>query len=105
MLRSEWLEAFIVFAERLNFTHAARALHLSQPALFVQIAKLSAEVGVPLYQPRGRLLQLTAAGRRLLAYARESQERAGEIVDELRTGQPHPTVTLAAGTGSYLYLL
>ena len=62
MLRTEWLEAFIAFAERLNFTHAARALHLSQPALFVQISKLGEAVGVPLYFRQGRQLQLTMLG-------------------------------------------
>jgi DNA-binding transcriptional LysR family regulator len=105
MLRSEWLEAFIAFAERLNFTHAARALHLSQPALFVQIGKLGEEVGVPLYFRQGRQLQLTDSGRRLLAFAREERDRRSEIVGELRTGRSRPTVTLAAGSGSYLYLL
>lgn len=105
MLRTEWLEAFIAFAERLNFTHAAKALHLSQPALFVQIGKLGDEVGVPLYFRQGRQLQLTDAGRRLLAFAREQRDRDGELVGELRTGRSRPTVTLAAGSGSYLYLL
>jgi DNA-binding transcriptional LysR family regulator len=105
MIKSEWLEAFIAFGERLNFTHAARALHLSQPALFVQIQKLGEAVGVPLYDKSGQKLLLTDAGERLLAHAREERERSRELLDELRTGSAHPTVTLAAGTGSYLYLL
>jgi LysR family transcriptional regulator, low CO2-responsive transcriptional regulator len=105
MLKSEHLEAFVAFAEHLNFTHAAHALHLSQPALHVQIKKLGEEVGVPLYRRRGQKLELTVAGQRLLLHAREEQQRGREILDELRTGSPHPTVTLAAGTGSYLYLL
>ena len=109
MLRAEWLEAFIAFAERagLNFTpRGALPLHLSQPALFVQIGKLGDEVGVPLYFRQGRQLQLT--DRRLGAcwrFAREQRDRDGEIVGELRTGRSRPTVTLAAGSGSYLYLL
>jgi DNA-binding transcriptional LysR family regulator len=105
MLSSSWLEAFIVFAEQLNFTHAARLLHLSQPALHVQIARLGEEVGVPLYQRIGRRLELTAAGIEVLRFARESRERSAQIVEELRTGQSHRPVTLAAGTGAYLYLL
>jgi DNA-binding transcriptional LysR family regulator len=105
MLSSTWLEAFIAFAEHLNFTRAARALHLSQPALYVQISKLAAEVGMPLYQRIGRRLELTAAGVELLSYARESSERSRCFLDELRTGHSHQPVTLAAGTGAYLYLL
>src|SRR5262249_55638149 len=105
MLRSEWLQAFGAFAERLSFTQAARALHLSQPALFVQIRKLSEEIGVPLYEKRGQKLSLTPAGERLLAYARESHERDSELLEELRTGERNSAVTLAAGEGAYLYLL
>lgn len=105
MLSSSWLEAFIVFAEQLNFTHAARLLHLSQPALHVQIARLTEEIGVPLYQRIGRRLELTAAGIELLRFARDSRERSNQFVDELRTGCSHQPVKLAAGTGAYLYLL
>src|SRR4051812_19123461 len=105
MLRAEWLEAFIAFAERLNFTHAAKALHLSQPALHVQIAKLAEQVGMTLYQRRGRQIVLTNAGRQLLAFARDEQERSQRFVDELRTGERHASVSLAAGTGAFLYLL
>jgi DNA-binding transcriptional LysR family regulator len=105
VLRSEWLESFIAFAERLSFTHAAQALHLSQPALFVQIAKLSETLGVALYQRRGRQLTLTDAGVALLAFARDAQQRSTEVMTALRTGAHEASVTLAAGTGAFLYLL
>jgi DNA-binding transcriptional LysR family regulator len=105
VLRSEWLESFIAFAERLNFTHAAQALHLSQPALFVQISKLSEALGVALYERRGRQLTLTDAGVALLAFARDAQRRSSEFVTTLRSGVHQPSVTLAAGTGAFLYLL
>jgi DNA-binding transcriptional LysR family regulator len=105
MLRSEWLQSFVAFAERLNFTHGARALHLSQPALFVQIAKLSEALGVTLYEKHGRQLALTDAGVELLAFARDAQHRSEELVTALRTGVRERSVTLAAGTGAFLYLL
>jgi DNA-binding transcriptional LysR family regulator len=105
VLRSEWLESFIAFAEHLSFTHAAKELHLSQPALFVQIAKLSQTLGVTLYEKRGRQLALTDAGVALLAFARDARQRSAELVTELRTGMRQPSVTLAAGTGAFLYLL
>jgi DNA-binding transcriptional LysR family regulator len=104
-LRSDWLESFIAFAERLNFTHAAEALHISQPALHVQISKLAEQVGAPLYVRRGRQLILTEAGGRLLAFARESRERSQQFLDELRGGDRRRPVVLAAGTGAFLYLL
>jgi LysR family transcriptional regulator, low CO2-responsive transcriptional regulator len=105
MLRAEWLESFIAFAEHLSFTHAARALHLSQPALFVQIAKLSEALQVTVYEKRGRQLALTDAGVELLAFARDARQRSAELVTTLRTGVHQSSVTLAAGTGAFLYLL
>src|SRR5262245_60724130 len=105
MLRTEWLDAFTTFAEHLNFTHAARAIHLSQPALFVQIRNLTESVGVTLYRKVGRRLELTDAGVRLLAFARESRERSSEVIEELRTGKTREMLTVAAGSGAYLYIL
>jgi len=50
----EWIFAFVVFAEHLNFTRAAHQLHISQPALHVQIKKLSDAIGRPLYRRNGK---------------------------------------------------
>lgn len=105
MLQSAWLEAFIAFAEHENFTHAAKALHLSQPALHVQVQRLSQAVGVPLYTRQGRRLQLTEAGIELLAHAREQRDRSTELLDRLRQGRSQGSVRLSAGSGAYLYLL
>ena len=105
MLHLDWLEAFTVFADHLSFTAAARALHLSQPALHVQIGKLGADLGVPLYVRRGQRLELTADGRRVLVFAREMGERERAFRDVLRGGESLQPVTLAAGEGSFLYLL
>ena len=68
----EHLRSFVVFAARANFTHAARELHLSQPALHVQIRKLTEAVGRPLYVRSGRGLRLTRDGERLAAFGRET---------------------------------
>jgi DNA-binding transcriptional LysR family regulator len=105
VLSSDGLEAFIAFAERLNFTHAAADLHISQPALHVKIGKLAESVGAPLYRRIGRRLELTAQGVAVLAFARESRERDRLLVETVRTGASHPPITLAAGEGAYLYLL
>jgi LysR family transcriptional regulator, low CO2-responsive transcriptional regulator len=104
-VRSDWLYAFAQFAEQLNFTRAARSLHLSQPALHVQIAKLSAELGVTLYTRHGRGLALTREGQKLLAFARETAERDAAFVTALRGEEGTAPVVLAAGEGVFLYLL
>lgn len=105
MLKSEWLDGFVVFAEHLNFTHAAKALHLSQPALHAQIRRLSEELGVSLYGREGRRLRLTAEGEEVLRFARQSRERTAAFVERLRTGHSQRPVVLAAGEGALLYLL
>ena len=104
-LDAESLAAFVVFAERLNFTHAAERLHLSQPALHTRIRKLGEQLGVPLYRRSGRQLALTDAGREVLRFARELDDRTQELRDNLHGTGPTAPVTLAAGEGSFLYLL
>jgi DNA-binding transcriptional LysR family regulator len=105
MIDSERLRAFVAFAERLNFTRAAEDLHLSQPALHVQIRKLSESLNVPLYVRRGRGVELTREGRKLLAFGREQAERQSAFVQSLRLGDGHENAVLAAGEGTLLYLL
>ncbi|WP_437969867.1 LysR family transcriptional regulator [Sorangium sp. So ce260] len=105
MLNLDWLAAFVVFTEHLNFTRAARALHVSQPALHAQIGKLGEALGVTLYQRRGQRLELTADGKRVAAFGREVGERTRSFLDVLRNGESREPVVLCAGEGSYLYLL
>ncbi|HEU0033120.1 MAG TPA: LysR family transcriptional regulator [Kofleriaceae bacterium] len=101
----EWLFAFVTFAEHLNFTRAAKQLHISQPALHVQIKKLADEVGRPLYIRHGRALVLTPEGERLAAHGREVRELGHQVLAELRGERPGDPVVLAAGEGAFLYLL
>lgn len=105
MLETSWLRAFAAFAEHLNFTRAARLLHLSQPALFAQVQKLSDAAGTPLYKRAGRGLVLTEAGERMAAFARKNLADQAALVEELRTGRARARVVLCAGEGAYLYLL
>lgn len=105
MFETSWLRAFAAFAEHLNFTHAARALHLSQPALFAQVQKLEEAAGTPLYKRVGRVLELTDAGERMALFARKNLADQASFLDELRTGQNRARVVLCAGEGAYLYLL
>jgi DNA-binding transcriptional LysR family regulator len=105
MINTEWLRAFVLFAESLNFTQAAEKLHISQPALHVQIRKLSESLGVSLYQRRGRALELTSEGRKLLAFGREQMEHHAGFLESLKLEPRADTVVLAAGEGTLLYLL
>ncbi|MEZ4385384.1 MAG: LysR family transcriptional regulator [Nannocystaceae bacterium] len=104
-LNLEWVDAFVDFADHLNFTHAARARNISQPALHAQIRKLQEAVGAPLYRRSGRNLALSERGRKVAAFGRELRLRERSLLDELRGPAPDAPVTLQAGEGAYLYLL
>ncbi|BCJ61431.1 LysR family transcriptional regulator [Micromonospora endophytica] len=104
LLEVDALRSFAVFAEHRNFTAAAAALHISQPALHVKIRKLASALGVDLYERDGRRLTLTAAGERLAAYALDSRRRADEFLRELHH-ESAPTLTVAAGRGALRWVI
>ena len=60
------LEVFAAVARRLSFSEAARALHLSQPAVSQQVAALEGELGARLFERTTRRVRLTPAGAALL---------------------------------------
>ena len=104
-MNHELLASFVVFADHCNFTRAAKALHISQPALHAQVGKLADSVGVPLYFRDGRDLRLTDDGQRLAAFARDLASRTEDFLAQLRDTEATRAVTLASGEGAYLYLL
>ncbi len=64
------LEIFACVAKHLSFARAAEELHLTQPAVSMQIKELQAVVQLPLFERAGRAVRLTMPGEYLLVYAR-----------------------------------
>src|SRR5664279_3752051 len=64
------LRVFAEVARRLSFVRAAEALHLTPPAVTMQVKELEAGVGLPLFDRRGRAVSLTTTGEYFLVYAR-----------------------------------
>src|SRR3984893_13238196 len=56
------IRSFLSVAETLHFGRTAELIHLSQPALSLQIRALEDEVGVRLFERNRRKTTLTAAG-------------------------------------------
>jgi LysR family transcriptional regulator, hca operon transcriptional activator len=74
------LRYFIAVAEELNFTRAAARLHTAQPSLSQQIRQLEQWVGTPLLKRDKHHVELTPAGKVMLAEAREILQKTGEAV-------------------------
>ncbi len=86
------LRVLAAVAREGSVTGAARALHYAQPSVSHHLARLEAEVGVPLTERHGRGVRLTAAGRLLAARAEEILGRVGAAREELDA-----LVSLSAG--------
>lgn len=87
------LITFSVVAEHGNISQAARALHLSQPAVSGQLQALQQSFGEALYWRQGRGIALTSAGKRLLIPANRLRAAMDEAIDARKANQ-----SLAAGT-------
>lgn len=73
------LETFIVAAETLNFSEAAKQLKLAQPTISYQIKNLEKDLGARLFSRSGSQLQITEAGRLLLPWARKMVRDSHEL--------------------------
>ncbi|MEY4676211.1 MAG: hypothetical protein RLZZ470_718, partial [Pseudomonadota bacterium] len=65
------LRVFNAVARHLSFAKAAETLHVSAPAITMQIKELEAAVGMPLFERQGRKVSLTTSGEYMLVYARK----------------------------------
>jgi DNA-binding transcriptional LysR family regulator len=78
------LRAFVTVGELQSFAAAAKALHLSQPALSRRVSHLEDLLGVRLFDRTTRNVELTALGRRFLGEVRGLVEDLDRSVLSLR---------------------
>ena len=65
------LRVFSEVARQMSFAKAAATLHLTPPAVTMQIKELEGHVGLPLFERTGRVVSLTTPGEYMLVYARK----------------------------------
>ena len=73
----------LAVAEYENFSLAAQACHVGQPALSQQISKLEKELGVALFHRNSRGATLTEAGREFVHRAQEIVQRSDALQAEM----------------------
>ncbi|WP_372525947.1 LysR family transcriptional regulator [Piscinibacter sp.] len=64
------LRVFAEVARQLSFVRAAEVLHLTPPAVTMQVKELEGQVGLPMFERQGRKVSLTTAGEYFLVYAK-----------------------------------
>ncbi len=72
------LNVFEAVARHLSFSRAAEALHLTQPAVSMQIKQLESNIGLPLFEQLGKKIFLTEAGHELYHYSRAIAQQLAE---------------------------
>ena len=96
MLRHLTLRQLTVFLEasrQMSFARTAETLHLTQPAISMQIRQLESAVGLPLFERIGKKLSLTRAGELFRHHAArvigelQDAEQALQAVKGLKSGQ------------------
>lgn len=101
------LRVFVAAARTLSFTRTAEQLFISQPAVSKHIGELESRYKVQLFVRRGSRLELTAAGRVMLACAERLSEEYRRLQYEMSlcTLRAEGELRLGASTTVAQYLL
>lgn len=98
------LQVFDAVARNASYTRAAEELHLSQPAVSMQVKLLEDQVGLPLFEQLGKKIYLTEAGREMHHYSRaiaQQLQEAERVLAELK-GMKRGRLSIAvASTANY----
>jgi len=98
------LRIFEAVATEQGYTQAAKKLHLTQPAVSIQIKHMEERIGLPLFEKKDKHVRLTDAGRELWQCTQEIHQKledAALAIGEmkgLKRGHLHLTI---ASTANY----
>lgn len=107
MLDAHQLNVFLIAAKTLNFTSAARQLHMTQPSVSQHIQALEQHFETPLFVRSGRHLHLTDAGAALLPLAQEMVSMSQHIEETMESlqGEVHGHLMVGCSTTAGKYVL
>lgn len=77
------LKIFESVSRHLSFSRAAEELHLTQPAVSMQVRSLEEAAGVPLTEQVGKRIHLTAAGDEMAGHARRMAQLLRELEETM----------------------
>ncbi|MDP3537514.1 MAG: LysR substrate-binding domain-containing protein [Azonexus sp.] len=86
------LQIFVVAARHLSYARAAEELHLTPPAVSMQLKQLEDNAGLPLFERMGRGVALTQAGELLVHHALR-------ILGEIKDAEANLQALLGAEVG------
>ncbi|MCB1857704.1 MAG: LysR family transcriptional regulator [Gammaproteobacteria bacterium] len=100
------LRLFEAVARNASFTLAAREVHLSQPAVSIQVKRLEELVDQRLFEQLGKRLYLTEAGREVYAACTDIFARMGNLEENLSElcGQVSGPLRIAVATTAKYFL-
>jgi DNA-binding transcriptional LysR family regulator len=87
MLETHELNIFVNVAETMSFTEAAKRLHISQPAVSMQMSNLENRLDTVLFDRSGRNITLTEAAEVLLPLARDMLNLSTQIEETMASLQ------------------
>ena len=73
------MKVFEAVARLGSYTRAAEELHLTQPAVSMQIKQLEENAGLPLFEQLGKKIYLTQAGQEMHHYSRAIAQQLDEV--------------------------
>ncbi len=98
------LQVFTAVARHLSFVRAAEELHLTPPAISMQIRQLETLVGLPLFERSSSAVSLTITGEYLLIHARRvlsALKDAEDMIARLRRVETGRLTIGMLGTAKY----
>jgi DNA-binding transcriptional LysR family regulator len=107
MLELYELNVFLQAAEAQSFTGAADRLHISQPAVSMQISNLETRLNMTLFDRSSRAIRLTEEGEALLPLAREILNYGTHIEEAMASlhGELSGQLQIGCSTSGGRYIL